>query len=92
MEKPAFYGTEGERRIVHHVWDWVDNSRYIIHFYITTQSEKGWISHHFASEYRCLLRDELSNALELAGFRGISWLMPEKSGFYQPIVLATKGG
>jgi 2-polyprenyl-3-methyl-5-hydroxy-6-metoxy-1,4-benzoquinol methylase len=91
MERPAFYGTEGERRIVHHVWDWIDNSRYIIHFYITTQSEKIWTSHHFASEYRCLLRDELSNALEYAGFRNVRWLMPAESGFYQPLVLARKG-
>jgi SAM-dependent methyltransferase len=90
MEKPAFYGTEGERRIVHHVWDWIDESRYVIHFYITTQSGKIWTSRHFVSEYRCLLRDELSNALEWAGFRDIRWLMPEKSGFYQQIVLARK--
>jgi SAM-dependent methyltransferase len=90
MEKPAFYGTEGERRIVHHVWDWIDNSRYMIHFYITTQSGKIWTSHHFVSEYRCLLRDELSNALEGAGFREIRWLMPKESGFYQPLVLARK--
>jgi SAM-dependent methyltransferase len=90
VEKPAFYGTEGERRIVHHVWDWIDDSHYIIHFYITTQSGRIWTSHHFVSEYRCLLRDELSNALEYAGFRDIRWLMPETSGFYQPVVLARK--
>jgi glycine/sarcosine N-methyltransferase len=91
MEKPAFYGTEGERRIVHHVWDWIDNSRYIIHFYITMQSGRIWTSRHFVSEYRCLLRGELSSALEGAGFREIRWLMPEESGFYQPLVLARKG-
>lgn len=88
MHEPAFYGKEGERRIVHQVWDWIDNARYILHLYITTQSEKTWATHHFVSEYRCLLRDELSNALEWAGFHEIGWLMPEESGFYQPVVLA----
>jgi len=49
-----------------------------------------WTSHHFLSEYRCLLRGELSAALELAGFEQVQWLMPQESGFYQPIVLARK--
>jgi 2-polyprenyl-3-methyl-5-hydroxy-6-metoxy-1,4-benzoquinol methylase len=90
MQEPAFYGTEGERRIVHQVWEWIDNARYVVHLFITMQSEKKWISHHFVSEYRCLLRDELSNALEGAGFGEIRWLMPAESGLYQPLVLARK--
>jgi hypothetical protein len=32
----------------------------------------------------------LSAALELAGFEQVQWLMPQESGFYQPIVLARK--
>jgi len=27
------------------------------------QTNEGWKAHHFVSEYRCLLRDELSTAL-----------------------------
>jgi 2-polyprenyl-3-methyl-5-hydroxy-6-metoxy-1,4-benzoquinol methylase len=91
MQEPIFYGKEGERRIVHQVWEWIDDARYIVHLYITTQSEKMWTSHHFVSEYRCLLREELSNALEHAGFLDVRWLMPGESGFYQPLVLARKG-
>jgi glycine/sarcosine N-methyltransferase len=90
MHEPAFYGNPGERRIVHQVWQWIDNTRYIVHLYITTQSGEIWTSHHFVSEYRCLLRNQLSNALEDAGFRDVRWLMPGESGFYQPLVLARK--
>ena len=38
----------------------------------------------------CLLRAELSSALHDAGFGAVRWLMPAESGFYQPLVLATK--
>jgi 2-polyprenyl-3-methyl-5-hydroxy-6-metoxy-1,4-benzoquinol methylase len=88
MQKPSFFGTNGERRIVHQVWDWIDDTRHTLHFYITTQSEQAWTTHHFVSEYRCLLRKELSTALESAGFREVRWLMPAESGYYQPLILA----
>jgi SAM-dependent methyltransferase len=88
IQKPAFYGAPGSRRIVHQVWDWIENARYSLHLYITVQSDQGWKTQHFVSEYRCLLRYELSAVLSDAGFGDIRWLMPPESGFYQPIVLA----
>lgn len=88
IQEPAFYGTDGNRRIVHQVWDWIDADRYAVHLYITTKSGEGWETHHFASEYRCLLREELSDVLRDAGFEVVHWLMPSESGFYQPVVLA----
>jgi len=90
MQEPAFYGTEGERRVVHQVWEWIDHEKYIVHLYITIQSSGMWASHHFVSKYRCLLRSELSALLECAGFEQVRWVMPQESGFYQPIVLARK--
>ncbi len=88
MQQPAFYGAPEERRIVHQVWDWIDPARYIVHLYITEKSNHTWTTHHFVSEYRCILRSELSNELESAGFKDVQWLMPDKSGYYQPIVVA----
>jgi len=88
MQEPAFYGVEGDRRIVHQVWDWIDDASYTLHLFITVQSGQTWTTHHFISEYRCLLREELSTALQYAGLREIQWLMPGESGFYQPLVLA----
>lgn len=90
MQAPAFYGVEGTRRIVHQVWDWIDAERYKLHLYITIQADQQWKTHHFVSEYRCLKRLELSNALKLNGFFEPIWLMPSESGYYQPIVLARR--
>jgi SAM-dependent methyltransferase len=92
IQEPAFYGAQENRRIVHQVWDWIDDTRYVIHLYITAKSDREWVTHHFVSEYRCLLRDELSDVLRNAGFREIDWLMPSESGFYQPLVLARLSG
>ncbi len=90
-EGPAFFGDEGERRIVHQIWEWIDRDRCRIHLYITIQAGERWTSHHFVTEYRCLLRSELTAALEGAGFEKVHWLMPRESGSYLPIVLAHRG-
>jgi len=91
IQEPAFYGEAGRRRIVHQVWDWIDQERYAVHLYITMQTDEGWKALHFVSEYRCLLRDELSMSLAEGGLHEIRWLMPSESGFYQPLVLARSG-
>lgn len=88
VQQPVFYGVPGQRRIVHQVWDWVDAKRYVVHLYITEESNHAWTAHHFVSEYRCILRSELSNELESAGYKDVQWLMPAESGYYQPIVQA----
>jgi SAM-dependent methyltransferase len=90
LQAPAFFGKAGERRIVHQVWDWIDREKYIVHLYITTQSGETWSSHHFVTGYRCLLRGELSSALQDEGFTRVRWLAPEESGSYQWIVLARR--
>lgn len=91
IQQPAFYGKEGERRIVHQVWDWIDRERYAVHLYITVQAETSWTTHHFVSEYRCLLGEELTRVLASEGFYEIQWLMPSASGYYQPTVVARSG-
>jgi glycine/sarcosine N-methyltransferase len=88
MQEPAFFGSEGTRRIVHQVWDWIDADKYKLHLYITMQAGQQWTTHHFVSEYRCMKRQELSDVLRLTGFSEPVWLMPPESGYYQPLVLA----
>jgi len=92
VQGPVFLGASGIRRIVHQVWDWDayqgEGSGNVIHVYITVESKEGWQSHHFVSTYRCLLRQELSEALVDAGFGEVRWLMPPETGSYQPMVWA----
>jgi glycine/sarcosine N-methyltransferase len=88
---PAFFSDQGRRRMVHQVWDWIDDRRYTFHLYITRQTDAGWDSHHCAATYCAVLRDELTEVLGDAGFTGVRWLFPAESGFYQPLLLAKAG-
>jgi len=88
MQQPAFYGSKGKRRIVHQVWDWIDEASYTLHLFITSQSDEVWTTHHFVSEYRAVQRSEVSTVLQSTGFQDVRWLMPAESGFYQPLVVA----
>lgn len=96
MQSPVFFGENGNRRIVHQIWDWLDPTRYTLHLNITTRSDaqdgSTWQTYSFHSEYRCVLREELTTALESAGFSAIRWLMPRESGYYQPLALAKARG
>lgn len=92
-EKPstqpaALYGGDGHRRIVQQVWDWKGDTGYTLHLYITAQAGERWEVHHFVSHYNCLLREEAFKLMQQAGFEEVHWLMPQESGYYQPLVLA----
>jgi SAM-dependent methyltransferase len=48
MMQPAMFWDEGRRRIVHQVWDWQDERRYLVHLYITRQVPSDeWVTSHF---------------------------------------------
>ena len=91
VQGPNFYYDDKRRRIVHQVWDWLDDRRYTFHLYITREIPNGWESQHYVSNYRAILRDELRQILGKSGFTGSRWILADESGFYQPIVLARAG-
>jgi SAM-dependent methyltransferase len=39
VQGPNFYSDEKGRRIVHQVWDWLDDRRYTFHLYMTAKSK-----------------------------------------------------
>lgn len=86
---PAFYSEAETRHIVHQVWDW-DENEYEVHLYLTWKSGPLWTSKHYATRYRAMTRAELTQCLDLCGFKEIEWLMPAETKFYQSIVLARK--
>jgi glycine/sarcosine N-methyltransferase len=87
---PRFLDKGGPHRIVHQIWEWLDEERYRLHLYITLETASGWICRHYVSLYRPLSRAALTSALAAAGLAEIAWLTPNASGYYQPIVLARK--
>ena len=85
---PSFYSDGARRRIVFQIWDWLDERRYRFHLYITRSTESAWQTFHFTSTYRAVLRSELRQMLEQAGFTNVRWLSSSDSGFHQPIFIA----
>ena len=85
---PSFFSDSGSRRIVFQIWDWMDERRYRFHLYITQTTGSTSQTVHFSSTYRAVLRNELGDILQQAGFANIRWLMPSESRFYQPIFIA----
>jgi glycine/sarcosine N-methyltransferase len=87
---PSFYSDSGKRRIVFQLWDWMDERRYRFHLYITRSTESAWQTFHFTSTYRAVLRSELRDILQQAGFTDVRWLLPSDTGFYQPIFVTSR--
>lgn len=88
-QSPAFFAEHTGYRIVHQVWHWED-TEYAVHLYITRPASPGWTVQHFHSRYRALVRADLNAALQSAGLAYIEWLDEDVTGFYQPIVIASR--
>jgi glycine/sarcosine N-methyltransferase len=86
---PYIIPTPTGKRIAFQLWDWNED---VYHFtqYIIEDENEDLHTHKFSCSYRAITRIELTQELETAGFREVEWLFAEKSGFYQPIVIATK--
>ncbi len=92
-ELPRVFDDRGGRRIVFQVWDWGGDGRtYTLHLFIVSQQEGSWHTAHRATHYRALLRAELSAVLREADFSEVRWLLPDESGYYQPLVTARRRG
>lgn len=72
-------------------WDWDDRSpTYQTNMFILEPENDSWHVSHSSTTYRALRKNELSELLEKSGYKNISWLKPEQTGYYQPIVTAIK--
>jgi len=82
---------EGERR-VQQTWDWwPDGEGYDLTLRIERRRGGKSDTLVFSGRYRALRREELNTALEASGFPVLTWLPPEETGFFQPIVAARPG-
>lgn len=87
MLPPSLYTDNGLRRIVHQVWDWQDARRYVVHLYITRQTNSlDWRSSHFVGRYRAITPEEVAALAVQVGFKHVQVLSPAITGYYQPIV------
>jgi glycine/sarcosine N-methyltransferase len=82
------------------LWTWHDDGeRYDFdHFVLRRRDEErdgerdgvgaAWHLAHRRATYWALTRDELSTLAADAGLVGVRWLLPEQSGFFQPLFVA----
>lgn len=89
----AVHGEAGSRHGSGQAWQWSDDAEYVdIELFTFAEETAGaWLAHSRTTRYRALQRHTIEGLLTLAGFTAVEWLMPEVSGYYQPIVLAKAG-
>lgn len=86
---PPYIRKTGEgQRVSFQTWSW-NGEHYRLIQYIIDDGGKLEIS-KFECEYRAVRRAELTAHLSAAGASEVTWLFPEETGFYQPIVVARK--
>lgn len=86
---PSVIDSQEGRRVYFQVWDWEeDGLSYVFNLFLLSEKGDGWQMAHHDARYRAVLRDELREVLEEAGFSDANWKMPAESGYYQPIVTA----
>ncbi len=85
---PYIHKTENGQRVSFQTWDW-NEDRYRLTQYIIEDNDALHVD-KFECEYRATRREELTNLLLAHGCSKVTWLFPEETGFYQPIVVARK--
>ena len=85
---PYIHKTGSGQRVSFQTWDWEGDiyrlTQYIIDDGADLQTGK------FQCEYRATRRSEITELLTESGCTQVTWLFPEETGFYQPIVVAIK--
>jgi glycine/sarcosine N-methyltransferase len=87
---PRLIGRAPDRRIVSQVWTWDDDGGgYELTHLMQFESER-WATRARSARYRAIRREQLFDLAGTAGLVAPRWLLPEDTGFYQPIFLASK--
>lgn len=86
---PVRFRDPAGSRVVFQHWNWQRDGRtYDQHLFIITGSGNQWALRHYLGRSRALLRGELTERLRDAGLKNVRWMMPERTGYHQPIVIA----
>ena len=85
---PYIHKTEEGQRVSFQTWEWNDENYRLVQYIIDDNDTLS--TSRFECEYRATRRDELTEILKDCGCTETEWLFPVNTGFYQPIVVATK--
>ena len=85
---PYIYDEDvGKRRIVIQIWDWKENNVYNLSLYMIKQNGEVCDTTCYYTKYRAYKKDEIFKMMGKIGYKKIEWLMPETTGYYQPIII-----
>jgi hypothetical protein len=65
---------------------------YDFELFLLIKKGRRWKTVCLSGRYRAYTRAELTDAFQGAGFSRSGWLMPEETGYFQPVMIAHKGG
>ena len=85
---PYIHKTPTGQRVSFQTWDWEGDNYRLVQYII--DDEGSLEVSRFACEYRATRRSELTELLVASGCTEVSWMMPDETGFYQPIVVAKR--
>ncbi|MFF4505130.1 class I SAM-dependent methyltransferase [Streptomyces sp. NPDC001401] len=82
------HGLDG-RSITFQLWHWHDDGeRYDQEYFQLVPEGEGWQVRVRRTTSWALTRSQVTDAVTAAGFADVAWLMPDISGFYQPVLAA----
>ena len=91
FDEPRMLGTAPHRRLIVQLWTWADDGRsYQMDHIILREDGASWRATGRRTKCNAVLRNALSAAAREAGFRKGTWLMPDETGFYQPMFSAIR--
>jgi len=86
---PRLFGPSGSRHGYAQAWAWSNDGSVVdISLFVLRETPDGWRTSVYEATYRAFLRAEMNAILMRSGFADPRWLMPNASGYYQPIVIA----
>ena len=85
---PYIHPTEKGQRVSFQTWTWSGDSYRLIQ-YLIDDADRLHVS-RYACEYRAVRRSELTDLLLASGCTDPVWRFPDATGYYQPIVTATR--
>jgi SAM-dependent methyltransferase len=87
--KHAFYKDKLGERVYFQVWDWKKGTNiYKVNLFLVRRVKGIWKTQCQETYYRAITRNELTGLMKKAGFIQVKWLMPEETGYLQPLAAA----